>query len=37
MFMVFKETTDPNSVKCECIYVLLAIWKNMVDVVAGLN
>ena len=37
MFMVFKENTNSNSVKCECMYVLLSIWKNMVDAVAGLN
>lgn len=37
MFTVFKENIDPNSVKCECVYVLLSIWKNMVDAVAGLN
>lgn len=24
MFMVFKENTDSNSVKCECMYILLS-------------
>lgn len=32
-----QEKSDPNFVKCECIYVLLSIWQNMRDRVVGLN
>lgn len=36
MFTV-QENRDPKFVKCECKYISLSIWTNMVDVMVGLN
>lgn len=31
------EKSDSNLVKCDCVYVLLSIEKNMIDIVTRLN